>query len=63
MMESYFESKLNHNVQRASPFLILCGFQDGNIVRVSSHTLLKSAEMLTNTVFPLFLFCVIFESF
>lgn len=49
-----FESKLNHIVQRAAPFLDFSGFQNSDIVRVPSRALFNKAEMLINTAFPRF---------
>lgn len=57
MIQSHFESKLNHTVQRASPFQYLCGFQNDGIFRVPSRALFNSVEMLIFQAFPLFLFC------
>ena len=52
-----FETKLRHMVQRASPFLDLCGFQDDGIFRVPSRALEKSESTDINSIFALF--CVI----
>ena len=57
MIESHFESKLNHTVQRASPFQYLCGFQNDGIFRVPSRALfipIKVVETLMIAAFHLF---------
>ena len=50
----YIETKLRHEVQRASPFLDLCGFQNDGIFRVPSRALFNEVEMPYLSVFPLF---------
>ena len=59
MIESHFESKLNHTVQRASPFQCLCEFQNDGIFRVPSRALfipIKVVETLMIAAFHLFIF-------